>query len=130
METIKVSGTFSGNNAFVKVILDLIVFKEDDAIIIYSPALDLSGYGYSEDEAKASFEVSIESFLDHTTKKSALLSELKRLGWEIKEHDKHRKIKSPEITDLLKKNRELARIINQKQFKKINTTVRMPDFAS
>ena len=31
--------------------------------VIYSPALDLSGYGSSEDEAKGSFEIALEEFI-------------------------------------------------------------------
>ena len=34
-----------------------ISFKEGDIHIIYSPSLDISGYGYTEAEAKRSFEI-------------------------------------------------------------------------
>ena len=42
---------------------DLIVFKEDNVFIIHSPLLDISGYGYTKDEAKESFNITLEEFL-------------------------------------------------------------------
>lgn len=49
--------------------LSLIPFNEGDVIIIYSPALDLSGYGYNEKEAKESFEITLEEFLNYIIEK-------------------------------------------------------------
>ena len=46
--------------------LFLLEFKEGDNFIIYSPALDLSGYGKSEAEAKKSFNVALEEFSKYT----------------------------------------------------------------
>ena len=45
------------SNGVIIVSLDVISFKEGDVNIIYSPSLDISGYGYTEAEAKRSFEI-------------------------------------------------------------------------
>lgn len=62
----------------------VVLFQEKNAHVAYALELDLSGYGYSDEEAKASFEVALKQFLDITTKKGTLFSELKRLGWNVK----------------------------------------------
>ncbi len=59
----------------------VVLFEEGDAHIAYAPALDLSGYGYTDAEATASFEIALKHFLEITTQKGTLLSELRRLGW-------------------------------------------------
>lgn len=49
----------------IKKDLTLISFIEDGVHILYSPDLDLPGYGYTEDEAKQSFRVALEAFLQY-----------------------------------------------------------------
>lgn len=88
-------------------------FKEDNAHIAYSPALDLSGYGYTEDEAKDSFEVALKQFIEITTKKNTLLSELKRLGWRLKGKD-FKLVKAPPLEELLVSNASLAKLIEER----------------
>ena len=70
----------SGN---VETGLSLISFEEDGVTILYSPALDLSGSGYSLVEAKASFWEAMSEFFRYTVNKKTLAAELKRLGWNI-----------------------------------------------
>jgi hypothetical protein len=80
------NSTFSDlidGNSDIKTTLSLLSFNEDDAHIIYSPALDLAGYGTSEEEAKESFQVVLEEFIGHCLKNKTFLIELKRLGWHI-----------------------------------------------
>ena len=90
----------------------VLLFQEDNAHIAYSPALDLSGYGYSDEEAKSSFEIVLKNFLDVTTKKGTLFSELKRLGWKVK-NEKLKIFKAPVFDDLLVSNSSLAKLIEE-----------------
>ncbi len=62
--------------------MPLIEFKEGDVFILFAPALDISGYGKTEEEAQQSFEVVFEEFIEYTVKKHTLHKELKRLGWK------------------------------------------------
>ena len=59
--------------------LSLVEFEEDNVTIIYSPALDLSGYGYSQPEAKQSFWEALPEFLRYTNNKKTLDKVLKDL---------------------------------------------------
>jgi hypothetical protein len=90
----------------------VVLFEEGDAHIAYAPAFDLSGYGHSDEEAKASFEIALKNFLDYTTKKGTLVSELKRLGWNIN-GKKLKLVKSPAFDDLLDTNRSLSKLVEE-----------------
>lgn len=69
----------------VKVNLLLIHFKDESGInFIYSPHLDLTGYGNNLRDAKKSFEIVFEDFVDYTLKKKTLGKILTNLGWELK----------------------------------------------
>ena len=52
-------------------LLDTITFKEGDVHIIYSPSLDISGYGYTESEAKRSFEIAYSEYLRFSEEKDS-----------------------------------------------------------
>lgn len=108
--------------------LSLFIFEEDANQIVYSPALDLSGYGKTEIEAKKSFNICFEEFITYTTNKDTLVDELKRLGWKIKNENSKKKnnYKSPELSDLLKTDDYLAKIFETKNFKKINEDLALP----
>ena len=58
----------------------IFVLKEDDNFIYYSPVFDLSGYGWTEEEAKESFNVALSEFFKYAMKKKTIDSELKKLG--------------------------------------------------
>ena len=47
--------------------LAIFLFKEDDNYIAYSPALDLSGYGKTEEEeeARGSFNIVLKEYFDY-----------------------------------------------------------------
>jgi hypothetical protein len=63
--------------------LSLVEFIEDGVTIIYSPSLDLSGYGYDPDEARTSFDASLKEFFRFTKENGNLYNVLKGLGWSI-----------------------------------------------
>jgi hypothetical protein len=90
----------------------VVLFEEEGSHIAYAPALDLSGYGDTDEEAKASFEVVLKNFLDYTTKKGTIVSELKRLGWQFKGSN-FRLVKSPVFDELIDTNQALAKLIEE-----------------
>lgn len=57
--------------------------KEEGINYIYSPALDLTGYGKNVKEAKESFEVTLKEFIDYTDNKKTIFDELEHLGWLV-----------------------------------------------
>jgi hypothetical protein len=120
----RAAGKFNINAAGVKFNLPLIKFQEEDVYFIYSPALDLTGYGRTEEEAKASFGETIDQFLDYTIKKKTLFSELRKLGWKV---TKKKISQSPSLVDMITKNNYLAEIFEQKQYQKLNQTISIPE---
>ena len=45
--------------------LAIFLFREDDNFIAYSPALDLSGYGKTEEDARNSFNIVLKEYFDY-----------------------------------------------------------------
>jgi hypothetical protein len=105
--------------------LTLLAFQEDKIHFVYSPAFDLTGYGRTEEEASNSFRIALDEFLRYTVNKNTLYNELERLGWNVK-----KKItKAPSIEDLAASNKYLAEILKEKDYKKIQETVKLPAYA-
>jgi len=108
--------------------LPLIIFEEDDRIITFCPALDLSGYGSTEDEARHSFEETLSEYFRYTVNKKTLARDLEKLGWIIRKNF-HKKAIPPSMGDLLESNEDFKRIFNTHDFRKSNTTINIPEFA-
>lgn len=106
----------------IKGILSIIQFKEGKNTILFCPALEITGYGATEIEAKKSFEITLQEFLRYTIKKKTLHKELERLGWTIK----GKKIIQPEFSDLLLKNKDLHSIVDKKEFRKFDEVMEIP----
>jgi hypothetical protein len=49
----------------IQISLSLVEFMEDNFYIVYSPALDLSGYAMTAEEARQSFTETLAYFLEH-----------------------------------------------------------------
>ena len=97
--------------------LSLIEFNENDVNIVYSPALDISGYGYNSDEAKNSFNIALHEFFQYTNNKKTFDKVLRELGWTIKGSKKKPKMEAPLNSDLIAKNPLYNEIINSKNYK-------------
>lgn len=127
MDSLDLTGKYRGGKKRIDLKIDvklsLIQFVEDGIYQVYSPALDLTGYGKTPDEAMASFKETSNEFLHYTTKKGTIYGELKKLGWNIKNK---KKVSSPSLIDLLNKNKYLADIFEDKQYTKIDQSVDIP----
>lgn len=127
MAKLQFKGSILDNKHLHQVNLSLFSFEDDGSKIVYSPALDLSGYGNTEKEAKASFEEALKEFLRYTTHKGTFTKELKRLGWEVGVRLKKSKpAKAPDLAHMLQTNDYLARIFETKNFKKFNEAIELP----
>lgn len=123
MSALRFRGDIGLRDGMFHVGLSLIEFKEDDVTIIYSPALNLSGYGYSSDEAKNSFNIALHEFFRYTNNKKTFNEVMKELGWSIKGGKKHPKIEPPLNSDLIANNPLYNEIINSKNYKVYNEDV-------
>jgi predicted RNase H-like HicB family nuclease len=67
--------------------VSVFLMEEDGQWIACCPALEVSSYGDTEDEAKAAFEDALEIFLDETYTRGTLERELIRMGWTLASSD-------------------------------------------
>jgi hypothetical protein len=119
MKKIDIHGTHKSGKHTVEVRMPVIEFEEEGVIVLFAPALDISGYGYTEEEAKKSFRTVFEEFIDYTLKKDTLHKELMRLGWELKSV-KTKKVKVPTLESLMKKNSSLKELFEGEKPMKVD----------
>lgn len=61
--------------------LPVTFFKEAEAFVAYTPALDLSSYGQTFKEAEARFKEAVEIFFEECLRRGTLNDALASLGW-------------------------------------------------
>ena len=128
MKSLNVASKFSNEKGSVRVNVAVISFKEEDAQIIYCPALDLSGSGNTASQAKESFATVVSEYLNYTTHKGTLWADLRKLGWKIKKNNK-KPAAPPSMSELLENNEEFSRIFDNYPYKKFDTGVSLPAYA-
>ena len=90
----------------------------------YAPALDLYGYGYTQEEAKKSFHIHLEEFIDYTIKNKTLHKELERLGWQLK---KNKQPEPPSLKEYLnQQSEEFVESLLEKKHKVLKQATPMP----
>jgi hypothetical protein len=119
------SAHFAGDKKMINVSLTLIEFKEDGLFFIYSPALDLTGYGKTQDEARNSYDIAMEEFLKYTSNKKTAFKVLEKLGWTIA---KNQKVTAPTLSTLIQKRSYLEEILSEKDFYKTQENVAIPAY--
>jgi hypothetical protein len=117
MSVLQITANLGFSNQKYHVGLSLVEFNEEDVVIVYSPALDLSGYGYTKEEAKNSFTESLHEFFRYTHNKNTLDQVLKDLGWSIKGTKKNPKFNPPKDSDLVSSNLLFNDIVNTKNYR-------------
>jgi len=123
----KFVGHFSDRKgAFVDVTVNIVQFKDTGNYIIYAPALEVYGYGKTIQEAKDSFAVCLEEFIDYTIAKGTFIPELKRLGWTIKGNKNNRTFKIPDFSEMLINNEHLIQVMNTKEVRTFKADIPIP----
>lgn len=119
---------FKNAEANVKANIVLISFQEGDNYIVYSPHLEVTGYGKTHQEAMDSFNHCLGVFLDYTVNKKTLHEELVSLGWELKKGSAKRpkKINAPTWSDLIKNNTALENLLNTHNISTVQREVAIP----
>jgi hypothetical protein len=123
-------GKYQNKSASVKVKLLLFHFKDENNVhFIYSPHLDLTGYGNNFEETRKSFEIVFEDFVDYTLKKKTLGKVLTGLGWELRGSDKRpKKVIAPSITSIIKDNEYVSEIFDKYPVNTYHQEVGLPSF--
>ena len=105
-------------NGNISVTLDVYVFMDGDSYIAYSPALDLSGYGDSEDAAKESFSIVMDEYISYGVSRRTLVKDLRAHGWKVKSLRQH-KMSAPSFDMLLRSNDTFKDILENKEYRKV-----------
>ena len=69
------------NPANINTKIPVVFFEEGDKVIAYSPALDISTYGSSEEQARKRFNEATAIFLNEITEMGTLDQVLEECGW-------------------------------------------------
>lgn len=117
MSNLQLTAKLEANGENIRIALSLVEFSEDNNVIIYSPALDLSGYGITEEEAKRSFEVALEEFIRYTTTQKTLDTVLRSLGWSIRGPKSKPTYNPPKDSEMIVSNPLYSDIVNNKAYK-------------
>lgn len=64
--------------------LNVITFQGENQIVAYSPALEISSYGDTKQDAEDALGENIKIFIDYAVNKNSLIEDLLNLGWTIK----------------------------------------------
>lgn len=113
-------------NVKISVQIGLMMYEEEGVKVVYSPALDIYGYGSTEEEAKNSFHETIQEYIRYTTVKSTLFKELKKLGWKMKPNVG---FQSPSVEDLAARNQQVKSLLETKHYTESTEDIMIPSFA-
>lgn len=128
MPTHSFKAEYETANARINIVLGVYIFMDENIFIAYCPALDLSGYGKNEQEAKESFGEVMRQYIEYGLHKHTLVEDLQKHGWNVKSM-KQRKFKSPNIETMMKNNPEFKDIIENKDYSKYSENIDIPAFA-
>jgi hypothetical protein len=89
----------------------------------------LTGYANNLEEARKSFEIVFEDFVDYTLKKKTLGKVLTGLGWELKGSiHKPGKVLAPGIISVIKDNKYVSEIFDKYPVNTYHQEVGLPSF--
>lgn len=109
-DTIKIKQEYQRKSYHIK--LSVYRFREGEAYIYYCPSLDLSAYGYTENEGLEAFDTSVRMYFEDVISRGLLVKDLQRLGWDIKSV-KQNKTKAPSEEALRQHRPEFAKLLSQ-----------------
>jgi predicted RNase H-like HicB family nuclease len=66
--------------------LPVMVLKEGDVFVAYSPAIDISTVGETFEKAQSQFEEAVQIFFEEITENNTLEEALFELGWQKKDN--------------------------------------------
>ena len=107
------------DGATIAVSLSVLAYHEADGIhYVYSPALDLFGYGYNPAEARASFDTALAEMMRYAVAENTLDSLLAEYGWQALATDGQVRYQAPDLRELTRRNPELLDMLDRPEFRK------------
>ena len=111
------------NTTVTSLQVGVITFNGDNSIIAYCPSLDLTGCGYTENEALESFNIVLEEYLRYTAENGTLIEDLEEHGWKMQGRGK---LTPPKISESLQRNKDFDNIVDNYDFKKQSLSFAIP----
>ena len=66
--------------------IEIVIVEEDKYFVAYCPALELSSYGDSKEDALKAFHKEVDIFIKETTKRGTLEKYLLKNGWRLQKN--------------------------------------------
>lgn len=123
MDKKQANAKYSDGKNNIEFNLSIFLWEEDSVTYAYSPALDLTGYGLSKEEAKESFETVLHEFIKYTHNKKTIFQELENLGWAVNKRKK--RVVSPDFEDLLSDNEHFRHLYKSKDLVRDSSIVNL-----
>lgn len=123
MDKKRVNAKYSDNKKNVEFVVSIFLWEEDSVFYVYSPALDLTGYGLTKEEARESFETILHEFIVYTHNKKTIFKELENLGWAV--NKRKRRVISPDFEDMLTDNEHFNHLYKSKDLTKDSSNVNL-----
>ena len=123
MDKKRANAKYSDGRQNVEFSVSIFLWEENSIFYVYSPALDLTGYGLTKDEARESFETVLEEFIKYTHNKKTIFKELENLGWAV--NKRRKRVVSPDFEDLLSENEHFRHLYKSKDLEKDSSNVNL-----
>lgn len=123
MDKKRANAKYSDGRQNVEFSVSIFLWEENSVFYVYSPALDLTGYGLTKDEARESFETVLEEFIKYTHNKKTIFKELENLGWAV--NKRRKRIVSPDFEDLLSENEHFRHLYKSKDLVRDSSNVNL-----
>jgi hypothetical protein len=123
MDKKRANAKFSDGRRNVEFNVSIFLWEEDSVFYVYSPALDLTGYGMSKEEARESFETVLHEFIKYTHNKKTIFQELENLGWAV--NKRKRRVVSPDFEDMLSENEHFKHLYKSKDLVRESSNVNL-----
>ncbi len=123
MDKKRANAKYSDENKNVEFNISIFLWEEDSVSYVYSPALDLTGYGLNKEEARESFETVLHEFIVYTHNKKTIFTELENLGWAV--NKKKGRVVSPDFEDMLSENEHFKHLYKSKDLVRDSSNVNL-----
>lgn len=123
MDKKQAKAKYSDGRQNVELNLAIFLWQEESICYVYAPALDLTGYGLTKEEARESFETVLNEFIVYTHRKKTIFKELENLGWAV--NKKKKRIVSPDFEDLLSENEHFNHLFKSKDLVRDSSNINL-----
>ena len=130
MSEYKAGECFESKDHKIEFSLLVYSFMEENIVCMFSPQLNVTGYGMDETEAQESFEATLNEFFSYTTHKRTFLKELESLGWKIRSKRRSHVYTPPVYENQISHSPQLVELLKSgKELRRFNHSVAVPSYA-